>query len=305
MILWLLGALIVLSALAFAVTAARPPGCAACHHSHDFVAQTAASAHKSVECAQCHVPRGVTARMEYAYHVFFGAVGIVPVTGGPLSTVKDSQCLSCHEEVMKRDVTANGATIRHSVCAKGRMCVDCHNQTAHGSAISWPRTYSMNQCLECHGTARVRADCVMCHKKESYRSRNSSSEWAITHSSNWRQTHGLGNLNTCNGCHPDNYCARCHGINLPHGSGFIQAHPALALTNRKDCAVCHRPTFCDSCHGLEMPHPNSFTQKHSSLVKRQGKTLCLKCHIDSDCTDCHIKHVHPGGAIKAPNAGTN
>ena len=42
---------------------------------------------------------------------------------------------------------------------------------------------------------------------------------------------------------------------------------------------------------------------HPSYVKQNGQGVCLRCHIEDDCTNCHVKHVHPGGATLPPSTG--
>jgi hypothetical protein len=44
-----------------------------------------------------------------------------------------------------------------------------------------------------------------------------------------------------------------------------------------------------------MPHPADFLQRHSSETERIGQAICLNCHLESDCANCHFGHVHPGG----------
>jgi len=301
---WSVAGLIVVLALVFAVTAAALPGCTGCHNSADFVAQTAKSAHAQVSCVRCHVESGAGARTVYAYHLVFGMVlRIAPVNSGQVAGVPDDTCLSCHADVMTRIVKAKGLSIEHSKCSKGRLCTECHSDTAHGTATRWIQTATMNQCLDCHDTARVRSDCDMCHSARSAQERLRTGEWVVTHGANWKQTHGMGTLKSCAACHPNNFCVRCHEIQLPHGSDFIRSHPVDAIPHRKACIVCHQQTFCDNCHGLAMPHPKGFTPTHSALVRKNGSGACLRCHVQDDCTNCHVKHVHPGGAITPPRSG--
>ena len=298
---WALAAVTVVVALGLAVTAATLPGCTTCHRAPLFVEQTAASAHASVDCVRCHVQPGPAYRIAYAYHLVFGmALHLAPTGSGPIAGIPDSTCLSCHEGVMKQVVTYNGLSIKHSECAKGRLCTDCHSQTAHGAAVRWPKTAQMNKCLDCHSTSEVRSKCTTCHAERSEEKRVRTGEWAVTHGPNWKKTHGMGDLPTCASCHANDFCVRCHGIPLPHNPDFIRTHPVDAATNREDCAVCHTQTFCTNCHGLEMPHPAGFTPIHSSVVKERGANICYRCHIQDDCTNCHVKHVHPGGAKLPP-----
>ena len=303
-LVWSLAGVVVFLALVLAVTAATLPGCALCHRSPDFTAQTAKGAHGGVACVRCHVQPGAPARLEYAYHTIFGmGLRLAPTGTGPIAGIPNETCLACHDAVMKKTVTSNGLTIQHSTCSKGRMCTDCHSETAHGTAVLWPQTSQMNQCLDCHSTSQVRSDCNKCHQGRSVQQRLRTGEWAVTHGPNWKQTHGMGDLHTCASCHPDDFCVRCHGIPLPHGADFIRMHPLAAQTNRQDCSVCHKQTFCDNCHGIPMPHPASFTPLHATIVKQRGQALCARCHVKDDCSNCHVKHVHPGGATLPPGSG--
>jgi hypothetical protein len=301
---WAVAGLVVVLAVVLAATVVALPGCSACHQSPAFVSQTQAGAHATLACVRCHASSGVPHRVAYAYNLLFGqTLHVAPVSGGPITAVPDSTCLSCHGDVLQKKVTLHGLSILHSECSKGRMCTDCHADTAHGTAVKWIETANMNQCLDCHNTDRVRSDCNICHAQKSEQDRIRSGEWAITHGPSWRKTHGMGDLDSCAACHPRDYCVRCHGISLPHDVSFIHTHPQVATVNRKDCAVCHQQAFCTSCHGLEMPHTTRFTAGHSTLVKAEGSVKCMRCHIQDDCTNCHVKHVHPGGATGPPQDG--
>ncbi len=302
--LWAVAGLVVLLTLAFAGTVIALPGCTQCHASAEFVEQTSARAHASTDCVRCHADTGIPHRLAYGYNLLFGqTLKLAPIDGGPITAIPDSTCRSCHEDMMKTKVTVGGLSMLHSECAEGRRCVDCHSDTAHGTAVSWISTVSMNMCLDCHNTDRVRANCDLCHDEKSEKDRIRSGEWAVTHGSNWQTTHGMGDLDTCAACHPNDYCVRCHGMRLPHNTNFIRSHPAAALVQREQCDVCHKQRFCDSCHGMPMPHPEDFTPRHSKIVGDEGQKKCRRCHVQSDCENCHVRHVHPGGATTPPGSG--
>lgn len=303
-LVWSLAGLIIVLAVVFAVTAATLPGCSGCHNQPKFVQQTATGPHATIPCSRCHVQNGPANRTVFAYHLIFGmALRVSPLNSGPVASVPNETCLSCHSDVMSGITKSKGLNIQHAQCSKGRLCTDCHSNTAHGTATTWVRTATMNDCLDCHDTARVRSDCNMCHTAKTAEERLRTGEWVVTHGPGWRKTHGMGTLKSCAACHPDNFCVKCHEIQLPHDTDFVRSHPVDALSHRKACEVCHKQTFCDDCHGLQMPHPPSFTPQHSKIVHARGKQTCLKCHIEDDCTNCHVKHVHPGGAITPPNSG--
>jgi len=303
-LVWTLAGLVLLVAVIVGATAIVLPGCTACHSARRFVTQTEQSAHAKIECIRCHVQSGAPDRVVYAYRVIFGmTLRVSPPGSGPVAGIPDRTCLSCHKEIMAKVTTSNGLSINHALCSKGRMCTDCHSNTAHGTAVAWPTTADMNLCLGCHSTEAVRSDCNTCHAAKSEQERLRSGEWAVTHGPNWKQTHGMGDLDTCAACHTADYCIRCHGIPLPHGPDFIHEHPAQALNRPEDCTPCHKQAFCTGCHGTEMPHPKTFTPAHSSIVKTQGSVTCMRCHTQVDCDNCHVAHVHPGGAKLPPGGG--
>jgi len=45
-----------------------------------------------------------------------------------------------------------------------------------------------------------------------------------------------------------------------------------------------------------MPHPKRFTRTHAKAAGSDS-ALCRRCHVSTDCTTCHEKHIHPGGAV--------
>ncbi len=290
---------------AVGVTAATLPACTSCHGSDPLAEETEASSHSEIRCVRCHVAPGVASRLTFGSRQLFGmTLRFVPVGGRAIASVPDATCLSCHEQVLGEVSSSKGLRIAHVTCAVGRTCGDCHSGTAHGSAVAWLRIAEMEKCLECHGTGEVSADCGKCHDPRTQRERLGVGAWRVTHGAEWETTHGMGNSDTCAACHPSNYCARCHGIDLPHEAGFLESHGQTAKESPSSCGTCHRRNFCDDCHGLEMPHPAEFTPAHSAIASGTADVVCATCHVASDCSGCHVKHVHPGGAIGGAPAGT-
>ena len=163
-------ALIVLvTATAITYSAVVLPGCDSCHMVGEFAAQTKQSAHTSIECASCHVGSRATSRLDYGVHVVTRTT-VNAVTPGqkPPNTgrteVANSVCLECHTAVTESVVAGNGLRMLHEKCAVGSQCTDCHSMTAHGTAVPWPRTYSMDKCLHCHGQNDTLVQCDKCHE---------------------------------------------------------------------------------------------------------------------------------------------
>jgi hypothetical protein len=288
---------VLLSVLAVAATGGFVPYCGLCHSNKAFATATAAAPHRTVECAACHVGSGAPARIAFAFlQVPHVASALLPGAASGTAAIPDARCLACHRSVQKGVVARNGLRIRHSSCAKGSTCLDCHSNTAHGAAAPWQRTYSMDLCLHCHGTDPKLSKCDLCHQGRTATARLTSGPWVVTHGPNWRQTHGMGDEFTCPTCHPKGYCDPCHGPGLPHGPDFRTVHPTFAVMQGAQCSTCHKPAFCVDCHGgLQMPHPKSFIETHKQIVTTGGSAVCDRCHSKSDCNTCHVMHIHPGG----------
>lgn len=162
----------------------------------------------------------------------------------------------------------------------------------------------MELCVACHRSAKAPVACDTCHSARTERERLRQGPWQITHGAQWSKTHGLGSIRSCDTCHPEDYCVRCHGTVLPHPPGFGQSHGDEAKRDLKVCASCHDTgTLCTPCHGVEMPHGDGFLKQHSSLAKGLDDPSCTRCHDTEDCVACHVRHVHPGNAAKPAPGG--
>jgi hypothetical protein len=298
---WAFVLILSFSVVAVAATGLLLPRCGVCHSGGDFGTATRASAHGKVDCAACHVPANPVAKTSFAFQQVTHLGGpIVKSAASGLAAVSNDQCLACHQDVNEKIVSANGLRIKHEVCARGSLCTDCHSATAHGKEATWQKTYSMDQCLHCHGSRPELAKCDVCHEGRRTEERLASGPWRVTHGPNWRQTHGMGDMFTCPTCHPGAFCDKCHGPGLPHTPDFRITHPAQATKPDAKCYTCHKRAFCSDCHGLVMPHPLEFVKTHSDEVPKVGVGVCNRCHSKADCTKCHELHVHPGGAVAIP-----
>lgn len=277
---------------------AGPKPCTSCHDRQAFKAETQASAHASVECRRCHLAPGTVGDAIFAARWPFHAY-LPPgrAADRDAAAVPDSRCRACHETVLESVVASNGIRMKHTSCATMSSCTDCHSATAHGRATRWVRSYEMDGCLGCHRELK-NVGCDLCHKGQATAARVKSAAFAVTHGPAWRTTHGMGDSTTCIVCHTASDCGACHGVGVPHESGFVTVHATYAVQSEAKCASCHNDDFCNSCHGTAMPHPAGFTPRHMTDAKAQPD-VCDRCHEKADCENCHVKHVHPGGAIGA------
>ncbi|MDH4140902.1 MAG: hypothetical protein OEV43_10085, partial [Coriobacteriia bacterium] len=190
----------------------------------------------------------------------------------------------------------NGLRIRHETCdTPTGECAACHSAAIHGAASRWARQPVMEDCIVCHRALKVSAECDTCHRGRAEEERLVKGPWQVTHGVRWQETHGMGTLEYCSACHPDDYCVSCHGIPMPHGVEFGRTHGILSVEPGVECTQCHPSReFCDECHVHEMPHPAGFLPEHSSIAVNRLDPTCLACHPKDSCYVCHEKHTHPG-----------
>ena len=127
--------LVALAAVGVSATTLR--GCTGCHYEDaTFKQATQNGPHGQVPCVSCHVDTSsVTARAKFGvYEVFGMRLPLMDPSSAAVAEVQDEQCVACHRAVSRQTVEARGIRIKHSSCAEGRNCSDCHSATAHGAA---------------------------------------------------------------------------------------------------------------------------------------------------------------------------
>jgi hypothetical protein len=304
MTLFALGALLLVVAFgAAAIIGSSPRVCAMCHASQAHAARS--GPHAEATCYGCHLNGGAWGIVEAKTAEFTRMYPAALLGRGltvPSEMTARAACLECHQGVLSKTSVANGIRIQHSTCARGDSCDTCHSSVPHGDAVRWVSSPSMNDCVECHTRTGAPSTCETCHSDDA-RERKAQGEWQVVHGANWKATHGLGDKKTCITCHPVDYCKRCHEVPVPHPVDFGKMHGKLAAANKSACRVCHKDekNFCDVCHGgTPMPHPDDFARQHSELAVSTKDPRCIRCHVDTDCQDCHSNHAHPGGSKGVP-----
>ena len=298
-----IGLVIALAATAFALTVAAGVGsssgvCESCHRA--VVVATEKSAHAAVPCSDCHAPgaEAVGFRADVILRMYPSKL----LGGEPSGAVRETSrkaCLTCHGSVLSAVTQAGprGLRINHAACATEATCDSCHSATAHGAEVRWVRGPVMEDCIACHREQAVTTECTVCHEGRNETERLATGPWQVTHGPKWRQTHGMGDLDSCVTCHPKDYCVRCHKVSVPHDERFGAQHGGIASADVKSCQGCHRSKrFCDACHGVPMPHPGGFLRRHSKDAKTVTNPACQRCHAVEDCRRCHERHIHPGNA---------
>lgn len=297
-----LGALLTVT-FAVGAVGSLPAACSLCHGSQsDAMAETA---HGDMNCYGCHLENGLWGVAEQKTIEFTRMYPLALAGAGlrnPAAATARTECLQCHADVLDAVSSSGGISVKHRVCAPGPTCDGCHSTVAHGSAVRWAQDATMEDCVDCHERVGAATECEACHTGDRGARQRTRGPWQITHGKNWQKTHGMGDLDGCSTCHPDDFCSKCHGVAFPHPLDFGATHGAQALEDPSACAVCHksREQFCDACHMMPMPHPEDFVRSHSSLSEDTTDPRCVRCHVESDCVACHENHVHPGGGKGVP-----
>ncbi len=257
------------------------------------------SSHKKVSCNSCHRSPDFFAFTSYR-------MAILRMIGSSLTgsyelpvraDVPTKACRACHSDKERKTLVVGGLRMSHKEPLRaGYECTLCHNTVVHGKLVPDPREVDMNSCFSCHNGEKATATCEVCHSGRTSRAKRiTQSSWQITHGRKWRELHGMGNLTSCSVCHRSNFCARCHGTELPHAQSWLNIHGRLAKQDRKSCLTCHREELCNNCHKtIEMPHTSSFLAEHAEKMKKLGRQKCLYCHLEQGCDSCHNTHIHPG-----------
>ncbi len=292
----IVGVIVLLNIGAVTVVAVTPERCVECHASTGAERLEVREGHADSACLDCHGGTSTVDTVLFAGRQVYGMHLRLPMPEGrSAAAVSDASCVTCHD--VASAVSDRGAIrVDHASCAADRRCTDCHSRVAHGDSVSWPRSYDMFDCVPCHMSQAESVQCDYCHTERSRAERVSTGTFALTHSANWREMHGMGDSLACGACHTADKCVSCHGAGVPHTPAFASGHSDVAVQPDAACDSCHVPAFCSDCHGMPMPHPDGFARGHSSLVKAEGDEECQRCHAPADCVTCHVKHVHPGNA---------
>lgn len=295
-IIILIAAFVVLIMNAAIALTPVPSFCRLCHGGEHQTWKS--STHQKVACNDCH-------RRPDLFGFVIQRVQVLRMVGSYLTTFYDrpvtavvfsQSCRRCHAQVEIRTLVVKDLRISHRELKQaGFECTFCHNTVVHGQKVPQPNLISMDKCTICHNRRQAGANCESCHVTTAVRvRRNPRGPWQITHGRQWRRLHGMGDLNNCNVCHRPNFCARCHGVDLPHSDFWLNLHGKDAKTAREGCLKCHQQRLCDTCHRIKMPHPASFLPSHSEEMKKLGREKCYQCHLEQGCVRCHETHIHPG-----------
>jgi hypothetical protein len=196
----------------------QPKVCANCHRFKEL-------------CSNCHHDGALNNRPWLQVHA--STVARIGASGCVDKCHRKSDCVSCHTTNKVLPTSHRGKFWLHRPSLT--------KPSGHGAAFKT----DADQCTYCHGTKGTQATlCKNCHKL------------TMPHPSGFTDT---------------------------HKSQFR----AKKLT-KTTCNNCHVQYFCDKCHHNAKPAP-AWRQQHPSVVKKNGPDACFKCHSEVYCSYCHVK----------------
>lgn len=301
--------LLVLIAADYATSS--PELCNACHEMSPRHASWAESAHAEVTCVSCHqaptewyeLPQRLLDRAELLgrdtrRHFAERAKETSPSGDPQTSDVSNENCLQCHDP-NRRATSGFRILIDHPEHAeRNETCLSCHINTAHPEEMRGRALSLMDQCFECHGTPEqpeASDECDVCHPSD-YEPRPASHR-----TGRWSRIHGrvaTADRAQCAMCHEESFCTDCHGLEMPHPTGWAKGEPASHATYAEQdpevCSRCHleKPDLCSMCHhkGWE-PRKGPWVTQHPLMVGERGADFCLECHTRAYCSYCHVATV--------------
>ncbi len=266
---------------AYDYTENNPAFCKTCHLMDTAYAKWSQSAHKGINCHECHNPPYVERIKMLVDFLRYRPKNVPPRHGKII--VPFENCSKCH--LLREKVAGAGrimGTVGHSkhFFSEGIECTRCHGTKLHEFL---PVT---GFCKDCHKDIRIHAkvmegfDCLVCHdflSKDAVtlipdREKCLSCHETMKIGESFPKRKDTPMQFACNSCHdphgkirPDQQkCLECH-----NDIGRVGAH---AIASHHDCNACH--------------------QRH--LWRVTNRAVCERCHTDrkehypeARCSRCH------------------
>jgi len=287
---------------------------------NDYVALTM----PSVQCTQCHdlsKNSGTTNPRVIVLHQIHTAKGVA--------------CTICHNRVghnedfaLKLTDPSGAKNQKHTDFMTMPACFRCHTQEPVKDAPS-------GKCTRCHdrGSAHAPTNHQSADFLQSEHGKLASAEesrvpWlnakeptstaqgtarvqangADSQYSDGEALKKVSQVNTCSTCHAKSFCTDCHGLQMPHPTGFRATHAKSSAASEPVCAKCHGSgaNSCSDCHhgteiGYKIDPSRTWLQQHSDATGLASEADCARpggCHSSpAYCADCHANHgTMPPGA---------
>jgi hypothetical protein len=185
-------------------------------------------------------------------------------------------------------------------------CASCHVAAPHAASATGKSSLTVkpdhDRCFACHGkgVSDVRragpvlaaGRCDTCHDAGSLPKPSSHRTKAWLSDTHGRVALDRPGKRSCLTCHSKKDCTSCHGLAMPHPTGFSgSTHASVAsASDGRVCVRCHSggASFCEACHHPMKPPSVSMTEFHHDYMEEGGIGACTRCHNPSSfCTRCH------------------
>ncbi len=203
-------------------------------------------------------------------------------------------CEVCHTDflTMPPQTPEDDLIFSHEVhLGQGLVCETCHRPPLGHFDAPAPM---MMTCLSCHEGETAPHQCVNCHRRIDEIA--PGYDEPVVH-----LDPDVSERRTCEKCHDvDVWCEQCHGLVMPHPTGWQASHTGFASSHADTCEKCHQSrdaAFCVRCHGVEMPHPAFWYSGHGDIAANNPSS-CARCHPSSPqfCNACHHAGFSPTAA---------
>lgn len=260
--------------------------CTTCHVDTAHVTIGEDETHGRVRCVSCH-EQSDPLTLIFIEHpsrlLHVATMGFADDAIAAYGRPSDRSCSVCHRAVVREVIEQPERSVRISHAEfvdLGAPCIECHTLGSDG--VVGRNTTGMVECLRCHDDEVASASCSTCHTGEDV------SDAAIGRLSRGHEAHGVVPQPQCYTCHDPAPCDSCHGMRLPHETGYAAVHMYDAAhdfwnTGGKKCASCHdtraRSCYSVGCHEIRMP----IHGQNAGELAEFGRVHAQ----DGGCDDCH------------------
>jgi nitrate/TMAO reductase-like tetraheme cytochrome c subunit len=275
--------------------------CGSCHEMTEHYRTWKVSAHKEVDCIDCHISPGIinmvktkVAALREVYVHIAEDKGFEEIKEGIKVRVPDENCKECHKDTQNLIVYHSLKITHKDHWERGISCVECHSRVVHGPRAEYKNTPSMETCRTCHDGEKAPDECGTCHVTLGSRAPSTFDPgWVDAHKIDVQQ-----NKNSCMRCHHQEFCNACHTSAKPHAPEWFSIHNVEAKKGVESCRTCHQERYCSNCHDIRKEHSLNWLEIHNVEAKKDRQD-CDRCHKENFCADCHTKFVrHPDGWLE-------
>jgi len=182
--------------------------CGACHEMREHFGTWKVSAHKDIDCVDCHISPGVLnmaktklAALREVYVHFTEDKNFQDIKSGIKAHVPDENCTKCHTNTSNL-IVYHSLKITHRDHWNRRIdCIVCHSEVVHGPRAAYKNTPSMETCRQCHDGRKAPDACGTCHVILGTRAPSAfDPQWVEAHKMDVQQ-----NEDSCGRCHHQDF----------------------------------------------------------------------------------------------------